>query len=223
MPSYTRGIERNILTFVKVSTQNAYYGWKTKDLANISGVSTSDVAALGHLLPSSLPAGALGFLAANAPKPPRAYKKLTNTPSPSVQQGCSTYCGIDSLATAQAAGWDIVSGGRGVSIRNSTSITLGARLSNGLIYVFSKNAADATAIATELGLILPANMSAAERGRAFRGASKPRPAKVSKPSGARGRIHSFCSDDKLDDALAVGWTIDKPAIPYTAAAAASPP
>jgi hypothetical protein len=222
MPSYTRGIERDTLTFVKVTSSTVYYGWKTKDLANIAGVSAADLAALGHILAGSLPAGALGFLGANAPKPPRAKKKLSNTPSASVQQSVSTYCGIASLATAQGAGWDIVDGGRGVSVKNSVSITLGAELSNGLIYLFPKNSADATAIATELGLILPANLSSAERAKAFRGASKPRPAKVSKPSGARGTINSFCSDSKLDDALAAGWTIIKPAVPYSVAAAPPP-
>jgi hypothetical protein len=222
MPSYTRGIARDTLTFVKVTSGNVFYGWKTKDLANIPGVSAADLAALGHVAAGSLAAGALGFLGANAPKPPRAKKKVSATPSASAQQAASTYCAVNALATAQGAGWDIVNGGRGVSIKNSVSITLGARLSNGLIYVFPKNSADATAVATELGLILPANMSDTERARAFRGASRPRPAKVSKPAGARGTMSSFCSDDKLDDALAAGWTIVKPAIPYSVAAAPPP-
>jgi hypothetical protein len=201
MPAYLRGVLRDVLTFVKVGNGGLFYGFKAKDLTAIPGVGAADVTALGHMSVTSLPATRIAVIGANSPKPPRVTKTLVRRPSATVQGSTSTFCATDKISAALAEGWQTTNGGRGVMISNGRSITVGARLASGGIYLFPMNSVDATTYAATLGLILPANLSATERSQSFSGTNKPKPAIVSK-SLPNGSFRSFCSFDKLDDALA---------------------
>ena len=112
MPSYTRGQLRENLRFVKVHDGPLYYGFKTKDFAGLPGVSASDVSALGWLAPDAVPAGSVGVLRANSPKPQRVKKILVRYPNANQQGSMSTFCAYTAFATAQAAGWNLVGGPR---------------------------------------------------------------------------------------------------------------
>lgn len=223
MSSYTRGKKREKLTFVKVSlTQALYYGFKTKDLASISGVSAGDLVALGHLEVAGLPAGRITILGANSPKPPRVRKVVNKTPGANVQASVSTYCGVNAIATAAAEEWQLVNAGRGVHVSNNArTVTVGAKIQGGGYYLFPMNAADATQYATALGLELPTNLSATERSQAFSGTSYPKPA-VIKISTAQGTFSSFCSHDAIDAALESGYELVKAAKPHPVPAAVAP-
>jgi hypothetical protein len=226
VPAYLRGKFRDILTFVKVSNQGLYYGFKTKDLSAIAGIGAADVTALGHLAVAALPNTRIAVIGANSPKPPRVRKLLARNPAADQQGSVSTFCGIDNISTALAEEWELSNGGRGVAISNRRTISVGARLSNGGIYIFPMNSVDANAYAEELGLILPGSLSSAERGKAFSGTNKPKPAIVSKAL-TNGKFTSFCSTDKLDDVLAgsetvTGYSLVKPEVPSPAPSIAEP-
>lgn len=213
MPSYTRGRGKTDLKFVKVSTGTLYYGFKAKDYSNITGISSADLTALGWLDPSAVPAAGIGILGANSPKPQRVRKILIRRPGPNQQGSASTFCAHDARATAQTAGWQLVGSPRGVTITNTERTkTCGAKASaDAGIYLFPLNGTDAATYGTELGLLLPASISAAERLTAYSGAARPKPAKVGKivDSATGATFSSFCSYDKLDDALTAGYQIIK--------------
>lgn len=215
MPSYTRGQRRDKFVFVKVSTSsNLYYGFKTKDFGAIAGVSAADITALGHLEASALPASRITIVGANSPKPPRVKKITNNAPSATQQGSVSTYCAISSLATATAAGWQMVDGGRGVKVTNNTrTVTVGAKIEGGGYYLFPMNASDVTTYAAALGLETAPNISATERAQAFSGSSYPKPDIVSITT-ANGNFSSFCSFDAIDAALAAGYEILKTRKPH---------
>jgi len=208
MPAYLRGKVRDQLSFVRVSTtQQVWYGFKTKDFAGISGVSQADIGALGHFEIAALPQGAIKFFAANSPKPPRVKKTVTKNPTVEQQGSVSSYCSVQMLDQAQNAGWDLVQRGRGVSLTaNARSTTVGAKLTGGGIYVFPMNTKTATDNAEALGLLRPTQMGDAERDRSFSGSSKPRPAKVAKALD-NGTFSSFCSSDALSAALQAGYSL----------------
>ena len=200
MPAYLRGKVRDVLTFVLVSNQGLYYGFKTKDLSAINGIGTADLTALGHLDVTALPATRIAVIGANSPKPPRVRKTINRNAGANEQKAVSTYCGINSISTALAEGWELINGGRGVTISNNRTITVGADLESGGIYLFPMNANDVATYAAALGLQKPENLSLIERAQAFSGTSKPKPAIVSKQL-TNGTFRSFCSASKLDDAL----------------------
>jgi hypothetical protein len=224
MPSYTRNKKREKLTFVKVSlTQALFYGFKTKDLASLSGVSADDLIALGHLDAAGLPATRITIIGANSPKPPRMRKIVNKTPGANVQASVSTYCAIDKIATAAAAEWQLVNAGRGVHVSNNArTVTVGAKIAGGGYYLFPMNAADAASYAETLGLELPTALSGVERAQAFSGTSYPKPA-VIKIATAAGTFSSFCSHDAIDLALSVGYELVKAAKPHPVPAAAATP
>jgi hypothetical protein len=213
MPSYTRGRAKGDLQFVKVHTGQLYYGFRPKDYANITGISAADITALGWLLPTAVPATGIGILGANSPQPQRVRKTLIRRPGPNQQGSASTFCSHGSFAGAQAVGWQLVGSARGVTVTSTERTkTCGAKASaDSGLYLFPLNGTDATTYATELGLILPASISAAERLTAFSGASRPRPAKVGRVIDAAtgATFSSFCSYDKLDEALTAGYQIIK--------------
>jgi hypothetical protein len=224
MPSYTRGKKREKLTFVKVSANQAlYYGFKTKDLTTLANISTADLTALGHLDAATLPATRITIIGANSPKPPRMRKIINKTPGANAQASVSTYCAIDKIATAVAEEWQLVDAGRGVHVSNNArTVTVGAKIEGGGIYLFPMNAADATTYAAALGLELPTTLSATERAQAFSGTTYPKPA-VIKIATTSGVFSSFCSHDSIDSALAAGYELVKAAKPHPVPAGAATP
>jgi hypothetical protein len=209
MPSYTRGRTRENLKFVKIHQGNLFYGFKPNSYANITGISASDITALGWVDAGGVPAGGIGILGANSPKPVRVRKVLLKRPNVSQQGSASTFCSYNSIVAAQAAGWQLTGTNRGVTVTNTDRTkTVGAKIeADGGIYLFSKNANDVTTYGETLGLILPANLSSAERLRAFRGAERPRPpyVKIIADATTGASFSSYCSYDKLDTALGAGF------------------
>lgn len=184
MPSYTRGKKREALTFVAVNTK-ILYGFKTKDLASIGGVSSSDLTALGHLTATAANAqsGKILVVGAGAPKPPRVTKKLPNAAA-GTQGSVSTFCANSALSTALAAGWSLAKQGRGVMLKAASSsratLTVIATLSNGAKYAFPMNKADFDQYGSQLGLESSAAITTtAEKDSLVRGSTVPRPGKAS--------------------------------------------
>ena len=222
MPSYTRGFTREDLKFVKAHAGNIWFGFKAKDMSAVPGISAADVAALGWVNADGVPSGGIGVLRANSPKPQRVKKIINRRPNANQQGSASTYCSYSSFTAAQAAGWDLIGSARRVTISNNfRTKTVGAKIDgSGAIYLFPLNAADATSYAATLGLVLPENISEAERDRAFSGSSRPRPAKmgkvISETTGAT--FSTFVSYDNEDNALENGFEYIRaailPPIPY---------
>lgn len=219
MPSYTRGKSRDKLTFVRMGAASTlYYGFRTKDLAAVGGVSAADLTACGHQLVSEMAASNILILGANSPKPPRVRKRVAANPTNAQQGSVSTFCAPASLGTAAAAGFFLSKGGRGVKITpTGRSVTAAAEVSaTGGFYCFPMNSADFAEVSADLGLIIP--NSAAERAKCYTGTTSPRPAIVKKQiagaAGAAGStISTFCSYDKIDTAIVAGWEVIKEAIP----------
>lgn len=217
MPSYLRNKKRDVLTFVKANANNVYYGWNAKDITSLPGITTTDIAALGHLAATSAKAisGSLCVLGAKAPRPPRVKKILAaNTTSPDVQESASTFCGYDKLSTALTENWKPAGRGRGVAARQtSRSITAAAAISFGgsLVgyYLFPMNASDA--LLPEVALLglqfAGTTLSAAEIAKGFSASSYPKPAKVILTRSDGSNISTFCSFDKITDAISGGWAV----------------
>lgn len=218
MPSYTRGKPRNTLTFVRMgAASNLYYGFKTKDLASIGGVTAADLADCGHLTVAQVPAtGSILILGANSPKPPRVKKRIAVNPSSATQGSVSTFCAPAALGAAAAAGFLLAKPGRGVKITpDGRSVSAAAKPSaTGGLYVFPMNKDDFTAYSAVLGLEIP--NTAAERAQCYTGSSSPRPA-IAKKTVAAGAgiatVSSFVSYDAIDAAITAGWEIIKEATP----------
>lgn len=225
MPSYTRGVLRDQLVFVKIGASNLYYGFTTKDFASLAGVSLSvaNLATLGHLQANNVPTGGLRIFGAKSPKPPRMTKVVNAAAGPLQQRSVSTFCADSKIADAESEGWKLTNTGRGVTLSNNARTkTVAATLTGGGIYLWSMNAADVALYAAELGLQQPEQISAIERAKAFSGATRPRPAKVTKPDAKGANKSSFCSHDKLDNLLAAGWQLLKPEVIYGGTLAAAP-
>ncbi|ARV60604.1 hypothetical protein BZZ01_20040 [Nostocales cyanobacterium HT-58-2] len=198
MPSYTRNVKRDNLVFVPVNPK-ILYGFKTKDLTSISGVSAADIAPLGHLTATAASgrAGAILVVGANAPKPPRVTKRISAAAA-GVQQSVSTFCATSSLAGALAAGWNVAKPGRGVLTRNASAsrgtLTAIATLSNGARYCFPMNKADFDAHGAALGLESAATITnQGERDSLVRGTRLPRPGRASLEVAGGGTFVSFFS------------------------------
>lgn len=214
MSSVQRGKVRDKETYVKVSaTQQVFYGFFTKDLTAIPGISETDVVSgLGHNTPAIVAAitGAITFFGANAPKPAVFKKVINRNPGAGVQGSVTTYGdGTEAAAIlgASAVGFRKIKDIRKVTFRNDArAITVGIKLPDSAgIYAQTINTADVNAYATELGLILPGNLSSIEREKAFRGSSTNRPLKVKKALN-NSVITMPVSADKLNSALDLGWS-----------------
>lgn len=210
MPAYLRGRQRTEFTFVPINTV-LMYGWKSPDLTAGTGVSGSDLTALGHLDATAAAAvsGAILVSGANAPKPPRVTKRI---PGATVNQRgqVSTFAGYNALTTAAAAGWYVSKRGRGVNLRPASpgarTQTAIAELSNGLMYAFALNQADFTTYATALGLQSASEISDTEALKLVRGSkTKPGQAAIELESGAQ--FTTFYSSAFRDDAAAAGFQI----------------
>jgi hypothetical protein len=202
---------RDKLTFVKVSGNGleVYYGFKTIDLTNGSGVGQDDLAALGHLPGDALPDGSLYFLRANSPKPARAKKTLKKNPTVSEKGSTSTFCAYGKEKDARIAGWDITKGRRGVSLKaNARFTTAIAEISNGLLYVYPLNTATFNSYKDVLGLKSPAEITTeAERVKLVRGSSIPYPGKAVLDLGNGKTVTSFFSHDKISSLIENNWTV----------------
>lgn len=208
MPTFTRGIKRDQTKYVLVNP-SLYYGFRTKDLSAVPGVTAGDLTALGHV---DAPAGGLAScFGANAPKPPRVSKALAST-GPEQQASISSFCAYDQLAAALGAGWNLAKDGRAVGLRN-TARTVTAVIAidtAGPYYCFPMNAADFASYATELGLLSSSSMTTAvEQELLVRGASYPKPGRAMKELESGATVNSFYSPEKLADLQnpTSGWIV----------------
>ena len=225
MPSYTRDITRDQFVFVPVNTK-ILYGFKTKDLASIGGVSSADLTALGHLTASAAMAqsGKIYVVGASAPKPPRVSKKLNNA-AVGTQKSISTYCGKPNLGSALTAGWNVAKNGHGVTLQaasaSSGSLTAIATLSDGSRYCFPMNKADFDAHGAALGLESSTTITTtAEKDSLVRGSSKPKPGRASKKTASGGTFSSFYSSGT--DVSAAGYNIIEDELVIVGAAPTTP-
>ncbi len=217
MPGYLRGQLRDNLIFVAVSPNILYYGFSTKDFPGQAGLGLSqgDMDALGHLTPAAVPNTGIRIIAANSPKPPRMKKVVNARPGRNQQGTASSFCATNSVKTAEENGWKFAKPGRAVTITNNDrTVTVGASLTNGGLYLFPMNGGDAEAYADLLGLQLPAQISTTERSRAFTGTSRPKPAKVKLQLPDGSDFSSFCSSANVDNALNNNFQLVKPEIEY---------
>lgn len=214
MAVYTRGKKRNILTYVEVYT-NLLYGFKTKDLSALAGVSEGDLTTqLGHLVGAfTAPSGSIKILGANAPKPARVKKNLANAGA-GAQQSVSTFCATAKYSAAMAAGWDVIKQRRGVTIRPETStknsVTAIATLSDTSCYCFPMNKADFSTYKAALGLQSIGDFGSVtetEIAKFVSGSSIPRPGKASIEVSGGGTFSSFYSTANKDDLATAGFNI----------------
>ncbi|MBD2365184.1 hypothetical protein H6G36_29205 [Anabaena minutissima FACHB-250] len=208
MPAYTRNQKRESLVFVPVNLYMSY-GFKTKDLSSLAGVSSADITALGHV---SLDA-AIGckIVGAKTPKPPRVSKKIPNA-TPLQQQSVSTFCGYDKLVAALAAGWNMSKRGQSVIIKPSSAtrgtLTAIALLSDFSLYCFSMNKADFEAYGAELGLKSATQITGSvERKKLVSGSSTPYPGRASKELADGSRFTSFYSTEEVENISTLGYDI----------------
>lgn len=197
MPSFTRGKKRDVLTYVPINDL-LFYGFSTKDLSNIPGVSTQDIAALGHVGSDAVPSGKIRVFKADAPKPPRVKKSLSG---PVTQQGSvSTFCAPANLAAALAAGFKKSKSANLLSLRapsaNSRSHSAIAELTDGSLYVFSLNSADFTLYGEAFGLKSATTVtSETEKKKVVRGSSLPKPGVAQIEFEDRSKFSTFYGKD----------------------------
>jgi hypothetical protein len=212
MPSYTRNKKRDNLVYVPINSV-LYYGFNTKDLAAISGISSTDLTTtLGHIDAATAAAatGKILILGANAPKPPRVTRKLAAAAA-GTQQTISTFCSKAKLSLALADKWNVSHRGKSATLRpanaSSGSQSAVAVLSDGTRYAFPMNKEDFTTYGSALGLQAPSQVTGDERDKVVSGTSKPRPgrAKIKVESG--GTFQSFFSSDSSDSAVTAGFEI----------------
>ena len=235
MPAYLRGKDNSILRFVRIDdAKPIFYGWKTKDLSSLTGVSESDITLLGHKTPAqmSVTAGSIGVIGANRPKPARVKKTLIRRPAAGQQGTVSTFIGGDALADWEVllqAGWEVVEPSKRVTITdNDRSQTVGATCSNGAIYCFSMSKTVPEVVLTDLLLFSAAELRLqANAKKCIVGSSKPRPPRVTKdaivnPAGGTYDAHTFCSVDAYENALENGWLPADGELPYYGDGTATP-
>lgn len=223
MAASQRGQARNEITFVRIN-DILLYGWKTKDLSAISGVSASDLAnQLGHLTAANAAAIANRIMVtgANSPKPARVTRR--NPGAATSQQGSvSTFVAFDKMAAANAGGWSGAKRGRGVNLRANVpgvrTVTAVAELSNGLLYAYPLNKDDYDLVGDSLGLQSAAQISSLEAKKLATGCrTKPGTAAIADNGGA---LSTFFSTDARDSAMTAGFSIlQDEFIEYTAASA----
>lgn len=212
MPSYTRNRAKDTTTFVEV-TPVILYGFSTFDIAGLSGVSLADIQNnLGHMAPTAAAglAGRIRVIGANAPKPSRVQKRLSqNTTN---QQGSvSTFCAFNRLTQARTNDWKLVKKGNGVPLtpQGSTTkkITAIAALDSNALYCFPMNAQDYATYGQTLGLQTANNITTAERNRLVAGSTTPKPARarLRLPDGSF--FSSFVSTSAINSAISAGFAI----------------
>lgn len=206
MPAFTRGKKRDQLVFVSVSDL-VWFGFKSKDLTSLPGISSSDLTAIGHTLIDT----ATGFkiLGAKSPQPARVKKKLANA-SVGQQQSVSTFCGHNKLTAASAAGWNLSQNKRSVQLRAANAsrgtLTAIATLSDLSGYCFPISKADFDQFGAELGLKSASSITNdLERNRLVFGSSTPYPGRAVKQLAGGSSFSTFFSTNT--DVLAAGYEI----------------
>lgn len=198
MPISTRGKKRDQLKAVAI-TNSLYYGFATKDLAAIAGISSSDIIALGQKDTTALGAGALVVYGAKAPRPGVFRKAITNG-----QQDSATAFGDAStattIATAFAAGWKLQKPIKPGSVGGGKRMrAIAVEVSNGLKVICYIPKEDLTSgDATLLGW--ETSITAADIKKLVRGANNIKAARVSKTSDAGLTLTYPCATDKIGDA-----------------------
>lgn len=211
MPAYTRGQKRDTMIFVAVNT-SIRFGWKSKDLSAVTGITSTDITNLGHQKQSALTGtGLILVVGAQSPKPARVTRKLSGA-SVGQQQSVNTYCAHDKLAAALGAGWNLAKPSRGVTIRGASAdragLTAIATLSDGSKYCFPMNKTDFDSYKTPLGLETAATITTAtERAKLVSGCSKPRPGKAALQLAGGSTFSSFFSTAKMGDLLGAGYDV----------------
>lgn len=211
MPTFTRGKKRDTMVFVAVNNV-LRFGWKSKDLSSVTGVSATDITNLGHQPQTSLTGtGLILVIGAQSPKPARVTRKLSGA-SVGQQQSVNTYCAFDKLAAALGAGWNLSKASRGVTIRGASAdrsgLTAIATLSDGSKYCFPLNKADYDSYGAALGLETAATITnATERAQLVSGCSKPRPGKAALQLAGGSTFSSFFSTAKMGDLLTAGYDV----------------
>lgn len=211
MPSYTRGKKREQVFFVAINTK-IRYGWKSKDLSTISGISSTELTNdLGHISQSSITGSDLILvIGAQSPKPARVSRKIQNA-SVGQQQSVSTFCAYDKLATALGKGWNLAENRRSVTLRASNasrgSLTAVASLSDNSLYCFPMNKADFEAYGAELGLESASSISNTELDRLVSGSSKPFPGRAGKLLSNGSSFSSFYSTEAAGLVTDAGYDI----------------
>lgn len=241
MPPSTRGRSRDQVCYVPVTmvgaTPKLLYGFKTKDIAALSGVSSADLTTqLGHIYGTNgvftFPAGTIPIFGANAPKPPRVTKALSGTtatptptegepapaPAPATGKSISTFCGVDKVVSARNGGWNLSGQGRGITVRGkNTSLsqcTVLIEIPGNGIYAYRLNKTDFDTYQTALGLRTlgdgETGLNETERASIYFGASAPKPGKASIKTVVNGRTSTFSTfyPPAQANALAsAGWAL----------------
>lgn len=210
MPFSARGKTKENLVFVAIN-DFLYFGFKSKNLSSLPGISASDISALGHLQISGVSDGKIRILGASAPKPPKVSKKIENA-TPGQQQSVSTYCGYDSLIDAEVVGWRLIKGRQLVALKAVNdfrgSLTAIAKLTDGSLYCFPMNRDDFASYGLELGLKSALDITTeSQRKQLVSGASIPYPGRASKILSVKSRFSSFFSSANQTDIAALGYDI----------------
>lgn len=217
MASAARGRKREELVYVPAS-EFIMYGFKTFDLSSVTGISASDITALGHVKAEGMTADAtkVYVLRANAPKPPRVSKKTgatgggTGTGGAGVEPlSVTTFCGYNQMSAAFAAKWTLAKQGRGITFRGESSPgrqrTVAVPLGGGF-YCFSCDRATFSSYGALLGL--KGTLTDAEAKRAFMGSAGPKPGRAQAKT-ANGSFSSFYDPAKKGDLAGsdIGWSL----------------
>lgn len=215
MPPYTRGKKRETISFVSpLKGSNLFYGFKTKDLSAVAGVTQADITLLGHLTTQAATgsSGKLLIYRANSPKPARVKMILDTSGDPKKQGSVSTFCDADKLAAALSQKWSLVKPAQTVGGGGGKSRLVAIKV-NGGYYGFPLNKEDYTAYAQKIGA---ENITDTVRLNLFTGASNPRPAKMGLTLTNGSSFSTFVADDKIEGLLAStqeNWQIIEAAVP----------
>lgn len=195
MPISTRGKKRDQLKAVAI-TNSLFYGFATKDLASIAGISAGDIVALGQKNTTDLGQGALVVYGAKAPRPGIFRKAVTggNQDSVTTFGDAST---ATTIATAFAAGWKLQKPIKPGSVGGGTRMrAIAVQVSNGLLVVCYIPKEDLTSgDATLLGW--KTSINAADIKKLVRGANNVKAARVSKTSDAGLTLTYPCGFDEI--------------------------
>lgn len=220
MPASARGRKRENTTYVAAS-EFIMYGFKTYDLTSVTGITQTDLTALGHVAGEGMTPDAtkVYVLRANAPKPPRVSKKITAAATGTGASGTGslplsvgTFCAYNKISAAVAAKWTLTKRGRGITFRGEGSSTRQRTVAvpiGGGYYCWSCDRATFSNYATALGL--KGTLSATEAAKAFMGASAPKPGVAS--AKVNGVTVSSIYDPEQKGTLVgseVGWSLTEP-------------
>lgn len=212
MPAYTRNVLRDKLTFVHLNAL-LLYGFKTKDLSAIAGVTAANLTALGHLDNAAATAlvGLIRVFGCNSPQPYRVTKRLTGA-TVNTQASISTFCAYDKLAAAAAIGFNMSKARKGVKLTPNSgsrrSVTAIAQLSNAINFAFSMNTADFTAHKVILGLKQSSEITTtAEKNGLITASPSTYPGKAQLVLPAGGTIQTYFTTSQASALATAGWDI----------------